>query len=458
MKLLLFVALSLLMGCASDALQPVPAEPSHERPVSRLLYRYEPSDQCGGCHAEQLAMYRDSMHAKAFTNPLFNAQYFNDVVPRAQRDRRLIPEARRCIACHAPIVFMNYTGLVSTPAQARYFETGVTCDFCHTLAGYDDDGDYLQVKSGRKQGPFEVSGAATHHSEYSEFMQRADFCGRCHDATNHIGLEVKSTYSEWRGSSYARDGVTCQECHMNRDGFLKKGVAEFDRGPAARMNIGAVARKQKEHVKLYNHSFPGAHSPLQLEDALSVDFRIGVRSPDASGQFPFSINVNNERSGHKMPSGSSDLRFMWLVVTATTADGKQLPVALDGPPAGKAANYAVAGASPADAEILQNDVPPGVRLYRSVLVDAEGQQSLYQPDSVRHIFDNRLNAAEVRKEGYLMSVPTGFSGKVLLEASLYYKGSPGSFTRHLLLPDSATVKVASGKKQIIISPYHDPDH
>jgi hypothetical protein len=386
------------------------------------------------------------MHAKSFSNTLFNAQYFKEVVPRALQDSKFVADARKCLLCHAPVVYMNYTGLISTPSQAEKYESGVTCDFCHTLSGYAENGDYLQNPSRKKTGPFQ--NAPTHHAEYSGFMQLGEYCGNCHNATNHNGLEVKSTYYEWRESSYGKSGFVCQECHMNKNGILKNGVAEFSSGSAAQMNIGSIPIKMKQHEKLYTHSFPGAHSISQLEDALQIDFRIGARSADNKGRFPFGIHINNERSGHKMPSGSSDLRFMWLTVTATTDDGTRFPVIIL--PTGRSVvpDYSVAGASRDDAAILGNDVPPGSRLYRSVFVDAKGHQSLFHYDAEKHVFDNRLKAAEIRNEVYELNIPPNFSGHVTLSATLSYRAAPSSFTKHVEVSDFTPVVIASQKKRI----------
>jgi len=444
----IFIALCLLLAaCATDS-----GRTFEEPSAARLLYPYEPSENCRGCHTVIFEQYQDSMHAKSFSNPLFNALYFKEIVPRALQDSTFMSDARKCLMCHAPVVFMNYTGLVATPQQALKYESGVTCDFCHTLSGYADTGDYLQNPSGKKQGPLHgpLPGAPSHHAEESGFLQVADYCGRCHNATNHIGVEVKSTFYEWSESSYGKRGLVCQECHMDKNGFLKNGVAEFDSGVAAYLNIGSSSREQRIHKKLYTHAFPGAHSKSQLEDALQVEFRIGTRRASSRGQFPFTVQVNNERSGHKMPSGSSDLRFMWLTVTATGEDGTRFPVVLYPARRKGATDYSVAGASPDDAIILGDDVPSGSRIYRSVFVDARGRQSLFHYEAEKNIFDNRLDAAEVRKEGYHVKLPTGFSGMVTLEAHLYYRGAPSYFTRHMQVADFTPVLVAHHKKQVTI--------
>lgn len=449
MKNIIIIACLILTSCASEMAQNNPVLTNDEDIVPRLLYRYEHSKSCKGCHVEQYQQYEDSMHAQAFTNPLFSAQYFNDIVPRAQKNKNFVAEARKCVACHAPVVFMNYSGLVSTPEQAKRFETGVTCDFCHTLGGYGDNGDYQQVASGKKQGPFSIGGNATHHAEYSGFVQMGEFCGRCHSSSNHVGAEIKSTFDEWRESSYGMKRHACQECHMNKDGYLKNGVAEFEGGQIAHVNVGQTVRKQQEREKLYSHAFPGAHSVSQLANALQLDVRVGSRTRDASGRLPFTLVVNNERSGHKMPSGSSDLRLMWLEVTAATESGSKIPVTLK-KNEGTEVDFSLAGATADDAAILENDVPLGTRLYRAVLVTNEGRQILFDGSAGKVAFDNRLESAELRSEEYLLMPPAGYAGKVTVVARLYYKGAPSSFTRKMQIPDFSKVLVAEQKKQISI--------
>jgi hypothetical protein len=446
MKKIFILLCLLLAACATDTLnQSNSADPTPVSASNRLLYKYEYSEMCRGCHTEIYEQYKDSMHANSFSNPIFNAQYFKEVVPRALKDSKFLADARKCLMCHSPVVYMNYSGLVSTPQQAANYESGVTCDFCHTLSGYADNGDYLQNPSGKKQGPLQNT---THHAEYSGFLQVGDYCGRCHNATSHNGLEVKSTFYEWQESSFGKRNLVCQECHMNKFGILKNGIAEFQSGVAAHLNIGSISVDQKKHDKLYTHAFPGAHSVSQLEDALNIEFRVGSRSADDKGRFAFGIFVNNERSGHKMPSGSSDLRFMWLSVTAKAEDGTQFPVTLLPKIRRGAVDYSVAGASPDDSEVLGNDVPLGSRLYRSVFVDAKGHQSLFHYDAVKNVFDNRLNAGEIRSEAFEIKLPKGFAGHITLSASLSYLAAPSSYAKHLDVPDFKPVTVASHKKII----------
>lgn len=441
---LLIAVLLLLAACASEAPSLKPEEDAAE---PRLRYPYESSEMCRGCHSIQHLQYQESMHFKAYDNPLFKALYFSKVVPRAQQNPAFRNEARKCIACHAPVVFMNYTGLITKPAQAEAFETGITCDFCHTLNGYKANGDYEQNPSQKKQGPFRSQN--TFHAEYSGYMQVAEFCGNCHNASNHSGLEVKSTFNEWRESHFAGEMITCQQCHMNKIGFLVNDKPVFERGAVAQVNMINGMLRTKSQEQLYIHSFPGAHSSSQIEGALKLSIQEERLQTGPDGTATISILVNNSRSGHNMPSGSSDLRFMWLDVTATTDSGTPLPVHFV--QQGRAetdSTYAVAGASPVDAALLGTDVPPGRRLYRAVFADAQGQPSLFHFDTVSSVFDNRLKAGEHRTELVRLQLPKQYSGSITLTATLRYQGAPSSFTRELGVDSFPAVVIAAASRQL----------
>ena len=79
---------------------------------------YWPSATCGGCHPRTLDQQLQSHHERSFTNPIFQAQYFELVLPRASREPALAGEARSCTACHAPVAFANARG-TATRAMTR---------------------------------------------------------------------------------------------------------------------------------------------------------------------------------------------------------------------------------------------------------------------------------------------------------------------------------------------------
>jgi len=429
----------ILAACAAPLTETAPAP---NAAVTRLAYTYEPSQSCKGCHPAIHAQYEESEHAKAFENPVFKSLYFKEVVPRAERDPGFRQEAKRCVYCHAPVAYMNYTGLIRTPQQVEGVETGVTCDFCHTLAGYEANGDYRQNPSGKKQGPFEIN---NWHTEFSGWIQLSEFCGPCHNAENHHGIPVKATYAEWRQSNFATAKVTCQECHMNRIGYLRNGKAEFYQGAAAHLTVGySNENKAQDRSKIYSHRFPGAHTNSQIAGAIGLKFSADGHAVPREGAWNITLDIDNSRTGHHMPSGSTDLRFLWLEVTAATADGRAVPVRLSGAaPAAGTQDFGRAGSYREDMAILGTTVPSGSRLYRAVYLDAEGNQALMFYNAASRAFDNRLQAGEVRREQYQVQLPVGYTGPLRLKAVLYYKGAPDTFTSRLGVDPFSAVRVAA---------------
>lgn len=447
-KLLLLLTLATLSACAADLAR---NDAAVEEPTGRSTHRYESSRECKGCHAEFYLQYEDSGHFSAFEDPLFKGEYFKLVVPRTVRDPDFEAEAKRCIYCHAPAVYMNYTGLIRSPQQVAHLEGGVTCDFCHTLYGYAPNGDYRVNPSGKKQGPHNTGGSW--HSEFSGFLQLSEFCGPCHDASNHAGQDAPSTYTEWRESEFARKKVMCQDCHMSKHGFLRDGKAEFASGASAHLSIGTedgAENNQDTRVydKLHNHRFPGAHSGSQLADAMRVELKPEQGGVDAAGLLRFRVLVDNSRTGHKMPSGSVHLRLMWLAVTASTDDGRPVAVRLLSAQENGGKDYAIAGATRDDATVIGRDIPAGSRIYRSVFVNKIGRQTLQPARSASAAFDNRLNPGEVRNEPYVAQLPPNYTGAITVTATLNYLAAPTLYTRKLGLSPFKPVQIATMRKKL----------
>ncbi|PIP08161.1 MAG: hypothetical protein COX52_01190, partial [Syntrophobacterales bacterium CG23_combo_of_CG06-09_8_20_14_all_48_27] len=276
--------------------------------------QYWPSSACQNCHLHIYEQQSQSMHAKSFTNPVFQAQYFKELLPLAKTDPVLSKEAESCISCHAPAFYMTNKRPGSSKDQIDPDMSGVTCDFCHTISGYSGDnpgeGNYISVPSERKLGPFKF--ASDWHHVYSELQTKSEFCGICHNSVNHHGLEIKSTFTEWKNSSYAKEGIQCQDCHMNVQGFLTAGKPVFESGKAADVSLA----HPKERAKIYTHRFPGARTSTQVVGALKVEIGVIEKAPSAGGDMAIEVSVDNVRTGHKMPSGSADLRLLYLDLSA----------------------------------------------------------------------------------------------------------------------------------------------
>lgn len=71
------------------------------------------------------------------------------------------------------------------------------------------------ITTGKKQGPFIDN---DFHSQESPFIKTSEFCASCHNSSNHLGAEARTTYNEWKKSKFKELQLPCQECHMNRYG------------------------------------------------------------------------------------------------------------------------------------------------------------------------------------------------------------------------------------------------
>jgi len=140
---------------------------------------------CAQCHAEIAAEWRSSLHAAAWTDPVFQAAYVRE--PLAF-----------CRNCHAPL----HEGDRPTGVAAR---DGVSCVVCHVR-----DGQVLGTRGVPAPHPVKLVAA----------LDTSAFCGSCHEFGFHTGeLETaelqQSTLSEWHARvGDGRTNATCQSCHM----------------------------------------------------------------------------------------------------------------------------------------------------------------------------------------------------------------------------------------------------
>lgn len=423
----------LLMGSASDR---KPRKPATQ---TKVFWR---TSTCRGCHDQIVAQHLSSEHEKSFTNPAFQAQYQKDLMPKAATDTHLFADARECIACHEPVTYAT-SGPRSLSLQEIDPEmNGVTCDICHSMTGFRDakpqNGNYVVEPSDRKLGPFK--GQGDWHHIYSELQTKSDICAVCHEAVNRHGLKIKATFTEWKESAFAQQGVQCQDCHMNVDGFLTAGKPRFTSGKAAAMSLGSAPQRER----LYTHQFPGAHSKTQIEGAIALGIEALPPNESQNHTLALNVTVDNSRTGHSMPSGSADLRLLWIEVIVRIGNepigGPAViaePEALD-----ESSAYSLAGRGRFDSILLGPEVPKGSRIYRAVFTDGAGQATLDSYNAVTKLFDNRLKAAEKRKESYRFMIPEGEKGDITIKATLKYLPYSSTFTDRFGLPFPEEVIVA----------------
>jgi hypothetical protein len=229
-------------------------------------------------------------------------------------------QAGNCATCHMPGEAIDdplNTDINQIPPTAVQ---GTHCDFCHKIASvttdpnthlpFENSPGVLSMQIIRPQGDQQVFfgpyddvdvGPDTRLPLQSESLA----CAACHNAS-FWGTPVYQSYSEWLNSQYAREGVTCQSCHMTPDGVTQNfapGKGGQDRDPQT----------------VFSHNFPGAADETLLQNTAKLELT-GSRQ---NGLISIEARVTNENGGHDIPT-DSPLRNIILVVEALDQDGHAL--------------------------------------------------------------------------------------------------------------------------------------
>ncbi len=208
---------------------------------------------CGNCHGEVAAEWRGSLHAQAWTDPVFQAAYRQEPVAR-------------CRHCHAPHGDPQGAG-------AAFANDGVSCAACHVR-----DGAIFAVQP-------RPAGSIGHAVAAAPDMASAGWCAGCHQfgmfATpkrDHAArfewtAPQQDTFAEWTRSPHAAQGQACQFCHMP---------------PVVRAS-GKAGR---------SHRFLGATAEL-VPHAVAVS----VRAAATGSKTVATVTVSAPGAGHAFPTG-----------------------------------------------------------------------------------------------------------------------------------------------------------
>lgn len=244
--------------------------------AARAADPFESSERCGGCHRDIHRGWKGSAHARSMENPLFQ-QALESAAPQIGTAGR-----RLCLSCHSPIALL--TG--DEKLQKKISWEGVSCDFCHSVTEVTlgDPMKAYKVQPGTvKRGPIENAASSGHEVEYSPLFTDAILCAGCHEYHPEKGEAVLTTYSEWKESPYAAEGVTCQSCHMS----------------LTRANVVDPKVKRVGATVVNIHEMPGGHSLDQLLTAV----RVGLEARRDGDSLRVDVKITNVGAGHAMPTG-----------------------------------------------------------------------------------------------------------------------------------------------------------
>lgn len=339
-------------------------------PTLELEHKLEASRRCAECHdypnraarQGELAYapyaWQGTLMANAARDPVFWA-----AVALAAQDDPQHTEA--CIRCHSPKAFYEGRKKATHPSQFQFTDfDGVGCDVCHRMDGHGspeignaqfhlDDFVPEGKKSPVKRGPWDYTNFDTKRLNHgwstdSSYLASSESCGSCHNVTtprpwvDGLGKQIgpgfpeQRTYTEWKQSAFAVAGTpefrSCQDCHMQA----------VDNVAGSRV----MDREEMLHAKGgRHHQFAGANIPMleflkqkfgdtgsrdvssaAFDDAIKANRRsldsaakVTLSGPPSvdlrQGLAPLQVRVEN-LSGHKLPTGYSEGRVMWVELTA----------------------------------------------------------------------------------------------------------------------------------------------
>jgi hypothetical protein len=266
---------------------------------------------------------------------------------------------------------------------------GVNCSWCHSATGLLDgkpaNTSHLVLPDGTRRAQLKDP-KAPHPARYSEFHETAEFCGGCHNVDHPInGMHLEATYSEWAEGPWAEEGVVCQDCHMS----IKPGVI----GPSKGMAAGGAP----ERPNIYAMTFIGANvaqgDSAAATALLQAAATMEIEAPEIaeSGAASITVTITNTGAGHYLPTGLTEVREMWLEVTAVDQSG-------------------------ASEEL-------GRRNFVTILEDDEGNSpvELWQATKIKS--DDRIAPRESVSETYEIALPEGVSRSTVRAALLYRSAS-----------------------------------
>ncbi len=335
-----------------------------------------PSAVCGSCHRQIYQMWQRSMHANSWSDPVFQASYMKAYVETGGKARGI------CMPCHAP-------GAVLSKDSDREASTseGISCDFCHSVVSVDlarPGRAFSVVLDGVKRGPLSDAVSPAHEVAKSDLHKSAEFCAGCHEYVSPRGLAIFSTYTEWKVSPQAKEGKTCQHCHM-----------PMTPGQTVKPELGIY----RPEINL--HDVSGGHSTEQVRKAASTRIlRVAREQPKTA---VVEVEVANIGSGHSIPTGLPTRKLVLEVVL-------------------------FAG----DREVRRFE-----RLYQKVLLDGHGlpivddHQVILGARTMGE--DTRLQPGERRLERFVAAVPS--KGALRAEATLRYVYEPEILTRQMMSID-----------------------
>jgi hypothetical protein len=254
------------------------------------------AETCRNCHLDITEQWLGSAHARAdrTRNLLFGRMYFYSL--KETRGATMV----KCGPCHETMSFIQND--FDVPRAREVNAEGVTCSFCHAIdaKGPPEAIPPVEFDPAKYYGTIRVPVTNnSHQSGHAAIYQSSEYCGLCHKYSNQYGVPISDTIGEWKKTRFAKQGVTCQACHMPG-------------GPGRNAAEGPV------RPRVANHSF--AMDPdlsPRFKNAVTLRLEAQRRGGDSLRVHAVVTNVG---AGHSLPTGN-DQHMLLVRLRVLTESG-----------------------------------------------------------------------------------------------------------------------------------------
>lgn len=386
---------------------------------------FENPSNCAGCHRDIFDAWSQSMHRFAWDNEFYQPDYL-----QASRETDGFTDIF-CGECHTPTGVR--TEQLPPPDGSLMDDTsmqGVSCDYCHTVEEVVETVNVRTVSDPGevKRGPRGDGYASYHEVQYSEIHTSSDFCGACHNVVHPTsGAAVIDTYDDWLQGPYAEQGIRCQDCHMTP-------------GPGVEKNPGKSSPMGSEREHVATHSFSGGsvffHDRAGDDKAAELAKQMLTAAAELETEVTRSdtgidllTRIKNVGAGHKIPTGVTYIRKMWLEVTAVNAAGDVL----------YQSGHTVEG----------NHVDPDAVLYQLLFKDAEGELTSKSWKAEDIGYDRRIPAKGYDKqEFHIPAAPD--DGEIQVSVRFLYRSMSQEFADKLGIEDIQVPAIEMARTEVTI--------
>jgi hypothetical protein len=277
---LLFAAIFALLvtpAVADTSLAAATAKDPHAKVLSKE--GYPSASQCAVCHKQIYKEWSSSNHAYSSISPMFHK--FEQAISTLTQGTI----GAFCVRCHQMVgTQRGEKRELPLWERSRVSSEGVTCITCHRVTE-----EYGRVNGERNLEPGNINSAvygtkknskfdeiiakkeeykiatssgergAKAHATVKTFAQisKSEFCVSCHQVAVNLGIKLEVVWEQYRDSPAAKNGTTCQDCHMGKVPGRAEGYATAPTAVVDGKKINPT-RKHSNHA-FYGPGYPIAH-------------------------------------------------------------------------------------------------------------------------------------------------------------------------------------------------------